>query len=57
MKETFIPKPSTSNPHPIHRLSKQPAMIAQDHLRGVVAGRAGDAAAGMGAGTAVIKPL
>ena len=32
-------------------------MIAQNHARRVVAGGPGDAAAGMGAGTTVIKPL
>ena len=32
-------------------------MISQDGARGIMARRAGDAAAGMGAGTAVIKPL
>jgi hypothetical protein len=52
-----IPSPSTSHPQAFHRLSKQRAMIPQDHPRGVVAGRAGDAAAGMSAGTAVIKPF
>jgi hypothetical protein len=40
-----------------HLLSNQRAMIPQNHLRGVVTGRASDAAARMGAGTAVIKPL
>src|SRR5580698_1525995 len=52
-----IPSPSTGCPQPVHRLSKQRAVIPQDRLRGVVAGRAGDAAAGMGAGAAVIEPL
>src|SRR5581483_4620562 len=37
--------------------SKQCPVIPQDHLRGVVAGGAGDAAAGMGAGAAVIEAL
>src|SRR5689334_159737 len=34
---------------------EQRAVIAKDHSCGVVAGRAGDAAAGMGAGAAVIE--
>src|SRR6266404_6072540 len=36
---------------------KQRPMIAQDHARGVVSGGAGDAAAGMGAASAMIKAL
>src|ERR1700758_396392 len=36
---------------------KQRAVIPQDHPRGVVAGRAGDTAAGMRAAAAVIKTL
>src|SRR5581483_1645054 len=51
------PQPSTSYPQIIHRLSKYRAMVAQDHLGRIVAGRAGDAAARMGAGTAMIEPL
>jgi hypothetical protein len=38
---------STRPPQAFHRLSKQRAVIPQDHLRRVVAGRTGDAAAGM----------
>src|SRR6185369_7066295 len=38
-------------------LSEQRAVIAQDHLRGIVTGRAGDAAAGMGAGAAMVEAL
>jgi hypothetical protein len=34
---------------------KQRAVIAEDHARGVVAGGAGDAAAGMGAGAAMVE--
>src|SRR3954466_11312903 len=43
----------------LQRLSfpEQRAMILQDHARGVVAGGAGDAAAGMGAGAAMVKSL
>src|SRR6202000_1797378 len=37
--------------------SEQPLVVPQDHLRGVVAGGAGDAAAGMGAGAAMIEAL
>src|SRR4029077_20143873 len=36
---------------------EQRAVIAQDYPRRVVAGRAGDAAAGMGAAAAMVKPL
>src|SRR5579872_3504251 len=53
-----IPSLSTRHPHPLHRLStKQRAVIRQDRPRGIVAGCAGDAAAGMGAGPAVIEAL
>ena len=34
---------------------KQRPVIAKDDARGIVAGRAGDAAAGMGAGTAMVE--
>src|SRR5579872_3042390 len=48
-------------PTTIHKLStglsKQSAVVAQDHLCGVVAGGAGDAAAGMGAGPAMVESL
>src|SRR3982074_3642923 len=37
--------------------AEQRAVIAQDCARGVVAGGAGDAAAGMRAGAAMIEPL
>src|SRR6266568_1233750 len=43
---------------PFHRLStvsEERAVIAQDRAGGVVAGGAGDAAAGMGAGAAMIE--
>src|SRR5947208_4439418 len=36
---------------------KQRPVIAQNHARGVVAGGAGDAAAGMGAAAAMVEPL
>src|SRR5580693_1654502 len=45
-------------PRNIHSLStscEQRAVIPQDHFRRVVAGGAGDAAAGMGAGAAMIE--
>src|SRR5262245_66276567 len=35
---------------------RTPTPVGEDRLRGVVAGRAGDAAAGMRAGAAVIEP-
>src|SRR5581483_12126852 len=47
-------------PTGIHSLStscEQRAVVPQDHARRIVAGRAGDAAAGMGAGAAVIETL
>ena len=40
-----------------HNLSKQRAVIPEDHARCVVSGGAGDAAAGMGAAAAVIEAL
>src|SRR5271155_2921128 len=48
---------SHANPTSNGWLSQQPAVIPQDHPRGVVAGGAGDAAAGMGATPAMIKSL
>ena len=41
---------------PIHSPKQRP-VIPQDHAGGVVAGRAGDAAAGMRAGAAVVETL
>src|SRR5690242_5015641 len=47
----LLDSPSTA----LSTASEQRPVIAQDHPRGVVAGSAGDAAAGVGAGAAVIK--
>src|SRR5215831_6542619 len=44
-------KPSTA----LSTTSEQRPVIPQDHLRGIVAGGAGDAAARMGAGAAMIE--
>ena len=38
-------------------LPEQGAVIGQDRPRGVVAGGAGDAAAGVGTGAAVVEPF
>jgi hypothetical protein len=35
--------------------AEQPAVVAEDHAGGVMAGGAGDAAAGMGAASAVVE--
>src|SRR3954462_535650 len=48
--------PQYIHPHP-QPLPEQRAVIAQDRLGGVVAGGAGDAAAGMGAGAAMVEAL
>src|SRR4030088_3754679 len=47
--------PLTYQPAPA--LPKQRPVIPKDHAGGVVAGRAGDAAAGMRAGTAMVEAL
>jgi hypothetical protein len=49
---------STAHPQPYLpaiNSAKQRPVVAQDHPRGVVAGGAGDAAAGMGAGAAMVE--
>src|SRR6516225_5873595 len=51
---------STVSPQAVHSLStacEHRPVVPQDRPRRVVAGRAGDATAGMGAGAAMIKPL
>src|ERR1700742_3510146 len=54
---SYAPVVARNYPCAIGHLSKQRAVIPQDRPRRVVAGSAGDAAAGMGAAAAMIESL